>query len=96
MTASIKENPKLRAAAEELRKGGVKVGDAVGEALKSMEESELVRVVRIIRYVLFTHTAAYNACISDFSRIGSGVEHDRENHGTYPEHNSIQIVDSDD
>ena len=45
MTSSIKENPRLRAAAEELRKTGVKVGDAVGEALKSMEESELMRAV---------------------------------------------------
>lgn len=45
---SIKENPRLRAAAEELKKGGVKVGDAVGEALKSMEESELIRAVSVI------------------------------------------------
>ncbi|KAG8913324.1 protein translocase subunit [Tulasnella sp. 408] len=43
LTSSIKENPKLRAAAEELRKQGVKVSDAVGEALKSMEESEFMR-----------------------------------------------------
>jgi import inner membrane translocase subunit TIM44 len=35
----------LRAAAEDLRKTGVKVGDAVGEALKSMEESEIMRAV---------------------------------------------------
>ena len=46
MTSSIKENPRLRAAAEELRKAGIKVGDAVGEALKSMEESEIARAVR--------------------------------------------------
>ncbi|KAJ7574415.1 import inner membrane translocase subunit tim44 [Mycena floridula] len=43
LTSSIQENPRLRAAAEELKKTGVKVGDAVGEALKSMEESELMR-----------------------------------------------------
>lgn len=47
LTASIKENPRLRAAAEELKKGGVKVGDAVSEALRTMEESELVRAVRV-------------------------------------------------
>lgn len=35
----------MRAAAEELKKTGVKVGDAVGEALKSMEESDLMRAV---------------------------------------------------
>ena len=37
----------MRAAAEELKKAGVKVGDAVGEALKTMEESEIARAVRI-------------------------------------------------
>ncbi|TFK94126.1 mitochondria import inner membrane translocase TIM44 subunit [Polyporus arcularius HHB13444] len=45
LTSSIKENPRLRAAAEELRKAGIKVGDAVGEALKTMEESELARAI---------------------------------------------------
>lgn len=45
LTSSIKENPRLRAAAEELKKGGVKVGDAVSEALKTMEESDLMRAV---------------------------------------------------
>ena len=37
----------MRAAAEELKKAGVKVGDAVGEALKTMEESEIARAVRM-------------------------------------------------
>jgi import inner membrane translocase subunit TIM44 len=46
LTSSIKDNPRLRAAAEELKKTGVKVGDAVSEALKTMEESELMRAVR--------------------------------------------------
>lgn len=45
LTSSIKENPRLRAAAEELKKTGVKVGDAVSEALKTMEESEIMRAV---------------------------------------------------
>ncbi|KAI0641900.1 mitochondria import inner membrane translocase TIM44 subunit [Trametes meyenii] len=45
LTSSIKENPRLRAAAEELRKTGVKVGDAVGEALRTMEESEIMRAI---------------------------------------------------
>ncbi|THH04534.1 hypothetical protein EW145_g5452 [Phellinidium pouzarii] len=45
LTSSIKENPRLRAAAEELRKQGVKVGDAVSEAMKSMEESEIMRAI---------------------------------------------------
>jgi len=42
---SIKENPKLRAAAEQLRKSGVQIGDAVAETLKTMEESDLMRAV---------------------------------------------------
>ncbi|KAL0065170.1 protein translocase subunit [Marasmius tenuissimus] len=45
LTSSIKENPKLRAAAEELKKRGIKVGDAVSEALKTMEESEVMRAI---------------------------------------------------
>ncbi|KAG5718832.1 hypothetical protein E4T56_gene6561 [Termitomyces sp. T112] len=45
LQSSIKENPRLRAAAEELKKTGVKVGDAVSEALKSMEESEIMRAI---------------------------------------------------
>lgn len=52
LVSSIKENPRLRAAAEELRKGGVKVGDAVSEALKSMEESDIMRHVRIPSFSL--------------------------------------------
>ena len=47
LTSSIKEDPKLRAAVEGLRKTGVQVGDAVSEAFKSMEESEVMRAVRI-------------------------------------------------
>ncbi len=35
----------MRAAADELRKRGIQVGDAVSESLKSMEESELMRAV---------------------------------------------------
>lgn len=50
LTSSIKENPRLRAAAEELKKTGVKVGDAVSEALKTMEESDIMRAVRIILF----------------------------------------------
>ena len=41
LASSIKEDPKLRAAAQELRKASVQVGDAVSETLKSMEESGL-------------------------------------------------------
>jgi mitochondrial import inner membrane translocase subunit TIM44 len=55
LSTSIKENPRLRAAAEELKKTGVKVGDAVSEALKTMEESDLMRTVR--SYFLFSITS---------------------------------------
>ena len=40
---SIKENPRLMKAAEQLRKSGGQVGDAVGATLKQMEESELIK-----------------------------------------------------
>lgn len=43
IVTSIKENPKLQAAAEALRKSGGQVGDAVGATLKQMEESELIK-----------------------------------------------------
>ncbi|CAE6357079.1 unnamed protein product [Rhizoctonia solani] len=39
LTSSIKENPRLRAAAEELKKNGIKISDAVGEAVRSLEAS---------------------------------------------------------
>ncbi|KAF7969680.1 hypothetical protein HWV62_22387 [Athelia sp. TMB] len=45
LTSMIKENPRLQQAADDLRKTGVKVGDAVSEALKTMEESELMRAI---------------------------------------------------
>ncbi|KAG1772190.1 hypothetical protein EV702DRAFT_1246573 [Suillus placidus] len=45
LMSSIKENSRLRAAAEELKKTGVKVGEAVTEALKTMEESEIMRAI---------------------------------------------------
>lgn len=47
----------MRAAAEELKKRGVKVGDAVSEALRTMEESELARAVRVLPYNLFSDAA---------------------------------------
>ena len=47
LASSIKENLNLRAATQELRKAGVQVGDAVSEALKSMEEPEDICIVRI-------------------------------------------------
>lgn len=43
MRASIQENPRLKAAAEELRKAGGQVNEAVATALKGMEESAIFR-----------------------------------------------------
>ncbi|GAA6032162.1 hypothetical protein JCM8097_007104 [Rhodosporidiobolus ruineniae] len=45
LAASIKENPKLAAAAEELRKAGIGINDAVAHALKGMEETAFVRTL---------------------------------------------------
>ncbi|KAI6112585.1 hypothetical protein F5141DRAFT_1108435 [Pisolithus sp. B1] len=64
LTSSIKENPRLRAAADELKKAGIKVGDAVSEALKTMEESEIMRASSLSSTIAQTtepirNTAAY-------------------------------------
>lgn len=42
---SIKENPRLQKAADQLKKSGGQVGDAVGTALRQMEDSELIKGV---------------------------------------------------
>jgi import inner membrane translocase subunit TIM44 len=60
LASSIKENPRLRAAAEELRKTGAKVGDAVSEAMKAMEDSDLMRNVSIICTVTFVSSFDYS------------------------------------
>ncbi|KAM0749556.1 Tim44-domain-containing protein [Meredithblackwellia eburnea MCA 4105] len=59
LTASIRENPRLQAAAEELRKAGHTVNDAVSHALKGMEENILFRGGRDALYKV--GTAAYTA-----------------------------------
>lgn len=46
LTSSIRENPRLKAAADELKRTGGKIGDAVGEAIKTMDESDFVRRMR--------------------------------------------------
>lgn len=46
LTSSIRENPRLRAAADELKRTGGKIGDAVGEAIKSLDESDFMRRMR--------------------------------------------------
>ncbi|KAK0534837.1 protein translocase subunit [Tilletia horrida] len=43
LRVSLQENPRLRAAAERLRKDGGKVSDAVAATLRQMEESELIK-----------------------------------------------------
>lgn len=57
LATSIKENPRLRAAAEAVQKGGGVVTDAVAEAVRSVEESSLYRggkqVVRSISSTVF-------------------------------------------
>lgn len=45
---SIKENPRLQKAADQLRKNGGQVSDAVGAALRQMEDSELIKGVRSV------------------------------------------------
>ncbi|KAE8218121.1 hypothetical protein CF319_g7941, partial [Tilletia indica] len=43
LRVSLQENPRLRAAAERLKKDGGKISDAVAATLKQMEESELIK-----------------------------------------------------
>ncbi|WFD43448.1 protein translocase subunit [Malassezia psittaci] len=43
--SSIKHNPRLQAAAEQLRKSGGQVGGAISATLKQMEESEIMRSI---------------------------------------------------
>jgi len=45
LTTSIRENPRLRAAAEDLKKRGEVLGDAVSEAIRTMDESEFMKGV---------------------------------------------------
>ena len=55
-TAHLKHqrNSRPRAAAEELKKCGVKVGDVFSEALRTMEESEVTRAVCVRPCHLFS------------------------------------------
>lgn len=39
----LKSNPKLAAAAEDMKRAGLKISDGVGEALRAVEESEFMR-----------------------------------------------------
>lgn len=43
IVSSIKHNPRLQAAAEQLRKSGGQVSSAIGTTLRQMEESEIMR-----------------------------------------------------
>ncbi|CDZ98035.1 Mitochondrial import inner membrane translocase, subunit TIM44 [Phaffia rhodozyma] len=45
ITSILKNNPKLQEAADEMKRTGVKVSDAVGEALRQVEESEFLRAL---------------------------------------------------
>lgn len=90
LTSSIKENPRLRAAAEELRKTGVKVGDAVGEALRTMEESELARAVRMS---VFRPFSMLNVLVTlDIPCVGRRVRDDREDYGANTQHRGVQVT----
>ena len=90
LTSSIKEDPKLRAAVEELWKAGVQVGDAVSEAFKSMEESEVMRAVRTSeRLSSISSLQPYNMRV-DLTCYLSRVFNDREDDRTHPKHGRLQ------
>lgn len=46
LRSSLENNPRLKAAADEMKKAGLKISDGVAEAMKAVEESELMRNVR--------------------------------------------------
>ncbi|KAJ9126675.1 hypothetical protein QFC24_001705 [Naganishia onofrii] len=43
LKSSLENNPRLKAAAEEMKKAGLSIADGVAEAMKAVEESELMR-----------------------------------------------------
>lgn len=87
LSSSIKENPKLRAAAEELRKQGLKVSDAVGEALKSMEESDLMRTVSS-----YTHPVISTDEMLDLKSVVCGFFGCSVYNGAHQKNRSVQGV----
>ncbi|BGP41550.1 protein translocase subunit [Rhodotorula kratochvilovae] len=92
LAASIKENPKLAAAAEELRKAGIGLNDAVAHALKGMEETAFVRTLsksaRAVGDVALTASApirdtdAYKAVASEITELLENAAYDTH-HGGY-------------
>ncbi|BGP17789.1 hypothetical protein JCM10213_001709 [Rhodosporidiobolus nylandii] len=92
LTASIKENPRLAAAAEELRKAGIGINDAVGHALKGMEETAFVRTLsksaRAVGSAALTASApvrdteAYKAVAAEITDLLENAANDVQ-HGGY-------------
>ncbi|GAA5866310.1 hypothetical protein JCM8547_000735 [Rhodosporidiobolus lusitaniae] len=92
LVASIKENPKLAAAAEELRKAGIGLNDAVGHALKGMEETAFVRTLsksaRAVGSAAYSasapvrETEAYKAVASEITELLENAANDTL-HGGY-------------
>ncbi|GJN90363.1 hypothetical protein Rhopal_003374-T1 [Rhodotorula paludigena] len=92
LTASIKENPRLAAAAEELRKAGIGLNDAVAHALKGMEETAFVRTLsrsaRAVGDAAFTASApirdteAYKAVANEITELLENATYDTH-HGGY-------------
>ncbi|GAA6003675.1 hypothetical protein JCM10207_003541 [Rhodosporidiobolus poonsookiae] len=92
LTASIKENPRLAAAAEELRKAGIGLNDAVSHALKGMEETAFVRTLsksaRAVGSAAYAASApvretdAYKAVAAEITEALENAANDMQ-HGGY-------------
>ncbi|GAA5958941.1 hypothetical protein JCM3765_000779 [Sporobolomyces pararoseus] len=92
LAASIKENPRLAAAANELRKAGISINDAVGTALKGMEETAFVRTLskasRAVGDAAYTASApvrdteAYKAVAAEITDLLENAANDVQ-HGGY-------------
>jgi hypothetical protein len=51
ITTILRENPKLQEAADQMKRSGVKVSEAVAEALKQVEESAFLRGVSFFHII---------------------------------------------
>lgn len=86
LTSSIKENPKLQAAAEELKKSGLKISDAVSEAVRSLEASGFYQGVRLDLRVFLA--SPYNS-ITDHSGDSRHVVSCGHLHRAHPKYRGI-------
>ena len=91
LTTSIRENPKLRAAAEELKKRGDVLGDAVSEAIRTMDESEFMKSVRRCRFARDRIRSSYLCTLTvDAESLRGCIEECSQRYRTDTQYRDIQ------